>query len=461
MRKAWTLGAGAGAIVGAALLLGGCEENLAKSKPITIPPYSAAGTLDTSFGGGAGFIIHPSAAGGVGDDQGFAVALDGNGKIVVAGSSVKAGGNALLTVWRFNPGGSPDVTFGGTGFVTHANVAGGVFQDGGFAVKIDGNGKIVVAGRRWNGADYDLIVLRLHPNGAFDPALGGVGFLLRDTSGANLDEGHALAIDGAGNIVVAGTSYGGGLQLNDIGVWRFDSAGSDDATFGVSGYRPFDFAGVDDAGAAIALDSLGNIVVAGTLNDTADDLQGVVRLLGTDGSLDPAFFGIGFNTSPLLGATPVDQNRGNALAIDGSGRIVVAGQAMDGGGNLYMVVWRWLANGTLDTGFNGTGYKSLANLGGALGEIANAVTLDGQGRILLAGYATGATKIMALVRLSSNGAPDASFGTAGVVTHNGAAGGAGDDRANAVLVDSSGKILVVGASFNSGGNLDLAVWKYQ
>jgi uncharacterized delta-60 repeat protein len=458
MRKAWTLGAGAGAIVGAALLLGGCEENLAKSKPITIPPYSAAGTLDTSFGGGAGFIIHPSAAGGVGDDQGFAVALDGNGKIVVAGSSVNAGGNALLTVWRFNPGGSPDVTFGGTGFVTHANLAGGVFQDGGFAVKIDGNGKIVVAGRRWNGADYDLIVLRLHPNGAFDPALGGVGFLLRDTSGANLDEGHALAIDGAGNIVVAGTSFGGG---NDIGVWRFDSAGTPDATFGASGYSSFDRAGANDAGAGIALDAAGQIVVAGTFSVAANDRQGIVRLLGTNGNLDTTFDTDGTNESPLLGATPVDQNRGNALAIDGSGRIVVAGQAMDGGGNFYMVVWRWLANGTLDTGFNGTGYKSLANLGGALGEIANAVTLDGQGRILLAGYATGATKIMALVRLSSNGAPDASFGTAGVVTHNSAAGGAGDDRANAVLVDSSGKILVVGASFNSGGNLDLAVWKYQ
>src|SRR6056297_3546183 len=119
------------------------------------------------------------------------------------------------------------------------------------------------------------------------------------------------------------------------------------------------------------------------------------------------------------------------------------------------------ARGILDESF-GTGgvvtHHSAA--GGGHNDNGDSVCVDGNGRILVAGYSwNGSDHDMAVWRYLEDGSLDASFGDDGVVTHHNAAGGGGGDYGHSVCVDRSGRILVAGGSSNVS-NKDMALWRY-
>jgi uncharacterized delta-60 repeat protein len=84
------------------------------------------------------------------------VKLQSDGKIVVAGFSNIAGNNDFLVV-RYNPDGTLDTSFNGTGKVTTA-IGGG--DDTGVGLALQEDGKIVMAGYSHNGSNYDIAVAR-------------------------------------------------------------------------------------------------------------------------------------------------------------------------------------------------------------------------------------------------------------------------------------------------------------
>jgi uncharacterized delta-60 repeat protein len=146
---------------------------------------------------------------------------------------------------------------------------------------------------------------------------------------------------------------------------------------------------------------------------------------------------------------------GQSLAIDGSGKIVVAGYSNNGTDYDFAVV-RYNSNGTLDSSFGTLGKVTTAI--GTDSELAFDVAIDGNGKIVVAGYSIFATiEDIAVVRYNSNGTLDSSFGTGGKLTTD---IGGGSDQARSLTIDSNGKIVVVGSS-QTGFIYKFAVMRYN
>jgi uncharacterized delta-60 repeat protein len=153
----------------------------------------------------------------------------------------------------------------------------------------------------------------------------------------------------------------------------------------------------------------GKIVVVG-LSDASglfDDFA--LARYHTDGRLDSTFDSDGKVLSDFSGSGSVDIP--HALAIDSSGRLVVAGWSDGGGQNSDFAIARYHSDGSLDSSFNSSG-KVLTDFGssGNYNEEALAIAIDDNGRIVLAGYcfASGGSDF-AVARYDSDGTLDATF----------------------------------------------------
>jgi uncharacterized delta-60 repeat protein len=112
--------------------------------------YTAAGVLDTSFNG-TGILMSPISAG---TDYGYYLALQPDGKIILAGSA-NFGTNSF-TVARYTSSGALDTSFNTTGFISTPIGA----NDQPLGVVLQSDGKIVLAGRTHNGTNYDIAIVR-------------------------------------------------------------------------------------------------------------------------------------------------------------------------------------------------------------------------------------------------------------------------------------------------------------
>ncbi len=258
--------------------------------------YFITGDLNSSFGGD-GKVTTAFDEGA----EAHAVALQDDGKIVVAGATLQGGGaDTEFALARYNPDGSLDTTFDGDGKVV-TGFGGGDYAT---SIAIQEDGKIVVAGITVLG-DSDFALARYNPDGSLDPTFDGDGKVSTDFSSSRFDTGRAVAIDRRGRIVVAGDSAG------DLAFARYKPDGSLDQSFIGDGKV------ITDSGVArsLAIDDAGRIVAAGS--DGGNFL--VVRLLPS-GHADLSFGHEGRATT-----AGSDEAGARGLAIDPDGRIVVAG----------------------------------------------------------------------------------------------------------------------------------------
>ena len=319
-------------------------------------------------------------------------------------------------------------------------------NDSAAAVALQPDGRIVIAGTTSAAAATDAAVARLlAPAGTLDPSYGGGTGWSRLNLGGN-ESATAVALQpGDGRIVVAGDTNVAGTF--DITVARLLSPqGTFDSSYGGGfGWSRLDFGGVD-LGGGVALQPDGRIVVAGASDAGGSYDMAVARLLAPEGTFDPSF-GAGANGRSLanFGGTDI----ANAVTLQPDGRIVVAGSS-DAAGIGDVAVARLLPGGRLDDSF-GDGGKTLVDLGS--GDAARAVALQPDGKILLAG-SSGDTDNddFAVVRLQPNGRPDTTFGTNGHSLVN----FGGGDFARAVALQPDGGIVAVGYSV-TGGKADIAV----
>jgi uncharacterized delta-60 repeat protein len=164
---------------------------------IAVARYNADGTLDATFGTGGKAVIPASAS----NDQGAAIALTRDGRILVAGFAL-AGANENIAVVRLTAAGALDTTFGTNGVAT-VDIAGGADRAWGMALQR--NGKILLAGQGHDGAGIAFVAVRLHDDGARDASFGTNGVRTIDV-GPSGDFGRAVAVQPDGRIVVAGTA---------------------------------------------------------------------------------------------------------------------------------------------------------------------------------------------------------------------------------------------------------------
>jgi uncharacterized delta-60 repeat protein len=187
-----------------------------------------------------------------------AMAIQPDGKIVIAGYSSTSYAYADFMVARYLPTGAPDSSFGlnGTNYRV-ANFQAGEGVDKGTAVALAPDGKIVVVGSAWNGSAWVWGVARWNSNGTPDTIFDNDGLLLLATGSAS--GANAVVVMPDKRIIVGGNS-----GANDFAVGRLLENGALDASFGEyrNGYSILDMGG-NDGVTALALAADGRIYAAG------------------------------------------------------------------------------------------------------------------------------------------------------------------------------------------------------
>lgn len=357
------------------------ESHNGSNDDFAVARYLADGTLDTTFGG----LGQVTTSFGSGNDGAGAVAVQSDGKIVVAGATSN-GTHLVFATLRYHADGSLDTSFNGGGVATAFGGADAVAN----SVAVQADGKIVVAGEAIIGSTYDFAVARYNANGSLDTSFDGDG--KRTTPiGAGYDYAESVAIQSDGKIVVAGHSHSGVTM--DFAVVRYYPDGNLDLGFDGDGKATTDFFGIgDDIGTSMALQRDGKILVAGNAFNGSFNDMGVVRY-NADGSRDMSFGSDGKATV----AVSSTHEGAYSVAVQSDGRIVLAGGAYNGT-DFDFALARLNPDGILDTTFDGDGKVTIAL--GASNESATAMALQSDGKIVAAGYSNnGSNNDFAVVRL--------------------------------------------------------------
>ena len=312
--------------------------NAAGNNDMAVLRVNVDGSADTTFGiNGRTTIAYD--IGGAKDDQATAVALPGAGvnaagNIIVVGFDQFAATDYDMAVVQLLPDGKLDTNFGlgfngGKDFFNFD--IGGGFQDKAYAVTIQNNSTIVVAGSaQITATDFDFAIVRVNLSGDFDLAFNKTGKLTipfgTGAAGvASEDKATSLAIQPDGNIIVGGYTQVAGGSNFDFAIARVVGAdGTLDTSFDGDGKKTiaFDSGGaVDDRVTGVQVQPDGKIVIAGYAQTSATgyDFE-TVRLISADGSYDPTFGSAGKLAIDFGGA-----DKAAAVALGANGRIVVAG----------------------------------------------------------------------------------------------------------------------------------------
>ena len=384
-------------------------------------------------------------------DQATSVAIQSDGKIVAAGGTSFNAPNEFALA-RYNMNGSLDGTFGTGGEVTTDFTSGPLrnFSQAN-GVAIQSNGKIVAAGTASTPSEA-FALARYNTNGSLDTTFGTGGEVTTRVQSAVSAIAQSMALQSDGKIVVAGSTGSG-----DFALARYKTDGSLDTTFGTGGRVTTDFGSFDQA-SSVAIQSDGKIVVVGTSN--ADF---ALARYNTNGSLDTGF-GIGGKVTTDFASTT---DQANSVAIQSDGKIVVVGDLFNfSNGTSDFALARYNKNGSVDTSF-GQGGKlvtGFASNGFNTNDVAQGVAIQGDGKIVVVGTASGFTgsgfgSDIALARYNPNGILDTGFDKDGKVTTS--FGPATQEQGFAVVIQSNGRIVVAGSTAASPGADDFALVRYK
>ena len=355
----------------------------------------------------------------------------------IMGSFFIAGSTSIPTDGELDP------TFGTGGVVmTDFNTS----TDLANAVAVQPDGKLVAAGTTYTGNDFsdeDFAIARYNPNGSLDTSFGTNGKVTTDFPGLAAVI-SAVVVQPDGKIVVAGGAYPLFTFAGDFKVARYNPDGSLDTSFGAGGIVTTIFPGDGSFAFALALQSDGKIIAAGTdfLDFNPGDMSDTDFALARynpDGSLDTTFGNGGTVTTDFLGA----EDDVYSVLIQPDGKIVAVGSANSPVDFYDFAAARYLSNGTLDTTF-GIGGKMRVDFGNQDMDIASDAALQPDGKIVAAGttvFDFGVEQDFALTRFNSNGTVDTTFGTDGLLLID---FDSFAQSANAVLIQPDGKIITVG-----------------
>lgn len=409
----------------------------------TVSALAVEPELDPTFGTGgiARIAILPGHL-----DTPRAVLIQPDQNILTAGiSDAGGGGNWFIGRARHLSNGSADGTFGTGGS------AGSRFEarDHANAIALQSDGKIVAVGMQAISSafsDQTPSIYRFNTDGSVDTLFGDSGAKVGRWEPISCGEMSAVTVLPDGKILAAGrcnANANGGH--NGLGFRRLLSDGSGDASYGSGGTvlhlmtapgagllftRPA-VAFTPDFGALIAATVFRNGRIEFVVMQVDDN--GDVVPIGGEGMLFP---GLEINNSEL---SLVRFDDGSFLVA-----CTVPRPASPGFSNFG--VFRFDANGVLDPSFSEDGVVSIAI--SISPDVCEAITLAPDGKIMLAGRA--GIGESALVRLLSDGTPDASFGNNGIAVLN-MSQGAGSDFFTCMRFDEQQRLIAAGQDFSVGG----------
>jgi uncharacterized delta-60 repeat protein len=372
------------------ILVGGYTYTDTNDVDFVVARYNTDGSLDQTFGveGAA------TADFGATRDDGAAIALAPDGKVVVVGSTLDLQtNNNDIAVARFHANGNPDLTFNGTGKLA---LPIGLGQDYGRGVAVQPDGKIVVVGSAQVPAgNSDFAVVRLTTNGSLDASFNSTGKAVTAVGLAD-DEANSVAILPDGKIVASGPIFRGANDA-DFGIVRYTSAGVPDNNFGSFGRQITAIGVAMDVPNGLAVQADGKVLVAGyTTNISSTSGQFALVRYGTNGQPDNTFDNDGIVTT-AIGLTI---SLGTDVTVQPDGKIV-AGGAVALGTDVGFASIRYLSTGLLDDSY-GVGGKAVSAVSANSYDIGWAVAIDSQGRTVMAGDAQ---NLFGLARLQGDIAP--------------------------------------------------------
>ncbi|MBS1630393.1 MAG: T9SS type A sorting domain-containing protein [Bacteroidetes bacterium] len=347
------------------------------------------------------------------------VKVQTDGKIVAAGNSYN-GNYRTIAVGRYDNG-LPDSTFGINGMATTSLDSADVAA---YAMEIQPDGKIVVAGGYEKGTIGDFILTRYNQDGSTDSSFGIGGIVRTDIGSGSLDMATALTIQSNGRIVAAGRTD------SFLAVCRFNTDGSPDTSFDVDGKLIVAVRGAT----SMMQQADGKIVIC--CGDA------VIRLF-PDGALD---YNFGTNGAASLTGYFYD------IAIQSDGKILVAG-SNSLFSNAQFYIERLDTAGVPDNSFGNGGIVQTGGINKPNpdhGQVATSICVQSDGRILATGYVRVGIlsnySNFAVARYNSDGELDTSFGSRGF----------GNDGTEMIQGGEMLRATSYSAAINNNGELILA-----
>ncbi len=389
--------------------------------------YTAAGVPDPTFGNNGIVTTDFNSV----RSQIYALALQPDGKVVAAGI---AGGNFGLT--RYNPDGSPDLSFNFTGQTT-THFSG---LDWAKSVVIASNGKIYAGGESYDASFIPHYrVARYNVDGSLDLTFNsGSGSVYQVIGATSYDYLTNIRLQNDGKIIASGTTS---FQGNgDMALTRINTDGTIDNSFGTSGNGIViaDFNSGSDENDFLVIQQDDKIVTGGyNYSPVMPSYAFSCFRFNPDGTPDAGF---GVNGS-FIDFVPGSSNSYNALFQQADGKLLAENESNYGTSN-KVYLSRFNADGTPDNAFGQNGKYLLAP------TYYGSSYFQPDGRLLYFGYSPTNNGDVALSRYNSDGSTDATFGTGGTVTSD----FGGSESATAALVQPDGKIIVSGYTRNNSGS---------
>ncbi len=443
--------------------------------------YNADGTPSTDFGV-FGYVVTNPFNQTSQSSQATGAAIQADGKIVVVGNRVAGKSLTVGDVLRYTADGRLDSSFASTQFgsgIFTISLSGATTQEIN-AVAIQPDGKILVCGSYEDEAQEDLglFVARINQDGTYDSTFNGNGSIRLSAINGNGGLGQDIALQSDGKIVVVGAAPNFDVLAFEFAAFRFNQNGTLDSTFGANGVAKIDLGAGDDIAFSVAVQPDNRIVLGGAANFSDDSVAakfnckinlrkfgGAKRGANPTGITAFARFNANGTLDTNFGAggkivTPIGNSANFALDVQSQtdGKIVAAAATcLDCANGAGAAIVRYNQNGSFDNSFDGDGVVNV-RVPNSVGVFVAALTIQANGKIIAAGAnANPSTQADALIaRYNGDGSPDATFGAGGFVTSD--IGGT-NQQANAVAIQSDGKIVTAGFTTNET-RADIAVWRY-
>ncbi len=300
-------------------------------------------------------------------------------------------------------------------------------EDYATAIGLDGSGNVYVTGYGKDSvALYDYATIKYNPSGVQQ-------WVQRYVGPSGYDNAYALAVDGSGNTHVTGMSLGSGT-LSDFATVKYNTSGVQQWVQRYDGP-----ANDGDAANAIAVDGSGNVYVAG-------------RSTGSGTGFDYAT--IKYNSSGAqqwvmrYDGPASDTDCANAIAVDGSGNVYVSGYSRGSGTNYDYATVKYNSSGAQQWVMRYDGPASDT-------DCACAIAVDGSGNAYVTGYSRGSGTNCDYATIKYNSDGDQQW----VTRYNGPVDST--DMAKSIAIDGAGSVCVTGYSIGSGTNFDYATIKYN